>query len=193
MWTSARRGQATALRLVCFECDCVFVWDILRLCRYRIRRLSRAIEYVEILMDEPNQRCSKCGAELAQIQGGLMSCPACGLAADQKKPGSFATGTTSRVIFWLSLVSPAALALASFFASRAPLSSTGAGFLIVMAAFGVGAYASIYCGIWLAFRFCKETYTRVLMGLFSIVAIGALNFIIVFAGCVANFNALQRH
>ena len=64
--------------------------------------------------------------------------------------------------------------------------SANLGGIIGIGAALVGLIAPFYCGRWLAIRFCKTGIGRFLVGLSSILIIGVVNLVLVFAGCAAN-------
>lgn len=97
------------------------------------------------------------------------------LETQPKRRGSF--------LFWVALLAPAAIALAAMAMGGSSRDSRDTLTSIFMVDFFVGAAAAIYCGIWLAMRFCKPGGLRVLAALGLIFVIGILNIIITFVGC----------
>lgn len=130
-------------------------------------------------MSEPQINCPKCQGELADI-GGVQWCPVCGI---QIAPGNKPASVRSKRLFWILLVSPAALALASFVVGQM---SFDAGIIVGMVALFIGAIGSIYCGCWLAKAACKTSAARFFAGAFFILAISVVNFFLIFAGCAHN-------
>ena len=142
-------------------------------------------------MNDQNQLCPKCGTELTELKGGLRCCPACGFEGEQKKLEGFAFSRAGRALFWVALLTPATMALASFLVGRASdkLRDTGVG--IGLAALLVSFAASIYCGVWLAQRFTKVGTGRVMFGISLVLGLVLVNFIIIFAGCAGNVRIGQ--
>jgi len=139
-------------------------------------------------MNDQPQVCPKCGGNITQLQGGLAYCSACGFEGEEKKPDPEALSASSKAIFWIALIAPAFLALVSFLLGQLPQDSHNLGFGVGFVDLFVDVIASLYCGWWLARRFCRPGATRVLAGTGMFVGIGILNFIIIFAGCARNVN-----
>jgi hypothetical protein len=93
-------------------------------------------------------------------------------------------GKSGSLLFWIALLAPAiiTLTLLAFGKSSREVRDTVTS--IFMVNFFVGAAAAIYCGVWLAKRFCKPGGARVFAALSLIFVIGLLNIIVTFAGCV---------
>lgn len=133
-------------------------------------------------MNGPIKTCPKCQGALTELKGGLWRCPACGRTFEK-------ANTHQR--FWILLLLPSALALLSFLIGQIRDEGNNAaqiGMLIGMIDLAVGLGASIYCGVWLAWRFFKSETARVLLGLLFIFGIGFVNFMIICAGCVPNLK-----
>jgi len=139
-------------------------------------------------MNDQPQVCPKCGGALAHLQDGIASCPACGFEGEAKKPNPKSFTTASKVIFWIALIAPAFLALVSFLLGALSQNLRNAGAEVGFVDLFVGGIASLYCGVWLAWRFCKPGVYRFLAGMWLSVGIAFLNFVLIFAGCAGNLR-----
>src|SRR5260370_5644589 len=123
-------------------------------------------------MNDHPQVCPQCGGNTTQLQGGLACCSACGFEGEEKQPDTKALTTASKVTFWIALLAPAFLALISFLLGQLSQDSkgfaAGVGFVDLFAC----ALTSLYCGVWLARRFCKPGVYRFLAGMWLFVGIG---------------------
>ena len=139
-------------------------------------------------MNDQPQVCPKCGGNTTQLQGGLAYCSACGFEGEEKKPDPEALSATSKIIFWIALIAPAFLALVSFLLAQSSQDLHNAGFSVGFIDLFVDVIASLYCGWWLARRFCKPGPTRALAGVGLFVGITGLNFMLICAGCSGNLR-----
>ena len=138
-------------------------------------------------MSEQPKMCEKCGCDMTTLEGGLSCCPKCGFEGDKQRPDT-KKSFSSQTVFWLALLSPATLALISFLMGRISDKMAAAAVMVGFAGVAVCAITSIYCGLWLAFRFSNNSGGRFLIGLFFIPAIAAVNLFIIVAGCASNLN-----
>jgi hypothetical protein len=140
-------------------------------------------------MSDTKPICPDCLSDLSRAVGAL--CPKCGAkiaSESQMQPLSakqpWKPSVLSRSLFWLLLVLPAFMVLAS---SSLAKSEKNAATNIWFMTIPVGALGAIYCGIWLARRFTTNTTACVFAALVSIFLLGVLNLAVTFVGCITSF------
>jgi hypothetical protein len=105
--------------------------------------------------------------------------------SEQRPASDPAPKKTRAGLFWIALLAPAVLSLASFLIGAA---SNDAGAMVGLVALFTTCISAGFCSLWLARRFVKPGGGRMLFGFVMAIVIVAVNFIIVVAGCANNLS-----
>jgi hypothetical protein len=142
-------------------------------------------------MDDQAKVCEKCQGDVTQaLRVGAGYCPACGadISEMREKFSGGRRGSRSLLTFWIMLLAPALLSLLTFSVGTLGKGPNDAAVSIGLVALLAGAIGSVYCGSWLATRFCRPGGGRLLVGVGIVIALGAVNLFMAVAGCVSSLN-----
>ena len=86
------------------------------------------------------------------------------------------------LIFWILVLLPGVLSLLMFY-------QDGVGGDALLTLFVITwLLCSLYCGIWSGNRLGSKVWMKVLLAFLISLGVAAVNFVLFFIGCVANFN-----